>query len=299
MHVSHYQTSLCAADQCLPQIQGTLGWTYCMLYSQRCTITSFCGYPEIVASQLVGGPASQRTSLADEPYISLVPWPCLPPFQWGARFIWGPLPLEWFLQGGCWWWSPHYCIVLFCSYGSPFACPVSHTTGTPLALHDAACISLWPWEGSIGILLIRSEYNDVVLWFEQPVGLEPDLQNLIFEWLAGHVGAVIELLHIISNQVSLPCECHDGFSCLCFSTLFPREYQNPSKGQSSHCKIFMMKTLFISSYRGFLVDLLGTAFHLLGSSQLDHAWWQYLKTCSSVISVNSLKTICRKQGTVV
>jgi len=46
----------------------------------------------------------------------------------------------------------HYHIILFCSYGSPSSHPVVHNIGTPLVLHDAACISLWPREGSIGIL---------------------------------------------------------------------------------------------------------------------------------------------------
>jgi hypothetical protein len=98
---------------------------------------------------------------------------------------------------------PTYRVILFCSYGSPSSRPVDYHIGTPLVLSDAARISLWPTEGSIGILLDRSEFDEVVLLFERPLNLHADLQNSIFHWTAGHVGAVVELLRVISNQVSV------------------------------------------------------------------------------------------------
>jgi hypothetical protein len=100
----------------------------------------------------------------------------------------------------------HYRVVLFCSYGSPSSHPVCHDIGTPLSLHHAARISLWPregLEGSIGMLLTRSEFDEVVSRFKYPLNLHPDVLEMIFGWTVGHVGAVIEMLHIISSQASL------------------------------------------------------------------------------------------------
>jgi len=93
-----------------------------------------------------------------------------------------------------------YRVILFCSYGSPSARPVLHHIGTPLLLRDAARISLWPREGSIGILLKRSEFDEVVSRFEHPINLHPELLDLIFDWTVGHAGAVIEMLRVISYQ---------------------------------------------------------------------------------------------------
>ena len=104
--------------------------------------------------------------------------------------------------------AKHYRIVLFCSYGSPSSRPVSYSIGTPLVLRDAARISLWPKEGSIGILLTRFEFDEVVSQFREnfgrPLNLHPELQDLIFDWTVGHAGAVIAILQIITYQVSLP-----------------------------------------------------------------------------------------------
>jgi len=77
----------------------------------------------------------------------------------------------------------------------------------PLVLRPAARISLWPREGSegsegsIGLWLNRSELDEVVSRFERPLNLHPDLLDIIFGWTAGHVGAVIGMLHIISSQI--------------------------------------------------------------------------------------------------
>ena len=100
----------------------------------------------------------------------------------------------------------HYHIILFCSYGSPSARPVSHHIGTPLVFHNAACIS--PREGSIGILLKHSKFEEGMSQFEHPLNLHPDLLDLIFDWMVGHAGAVIKMLHVILYQVSPPSENH-------------------------------------------------------------------------------------------
>jgi hypothetical protein len=102
-----------------------------------------------------------------------------------------------------------YRVILFCSYGTPSPRPVNHRRmGAPLVLSDAASISLWPqefvWlrERSIGLLLNRSEFDEVVSRFERPLNLHPDLLDLIFDWTVGHAGTVRELLRVISYQVS-------------------------------------------------------------------------------------------------
>lgn len=109
-----------------------------------------------------------------------------------------------------------YRVILFCSYGSPSSRPVPHDIGKPLELRDAARISLWPREqlkGSIGILLKRSEFDEVVSRFERRLNLHPDLLDLIFDWTVGHAGAVIEMLRMISYQASLPGARRVGLSC--------------------------------------------------------------------------------------
>ncbi|KIL58917.1 hypothetical protein M378DRAFT_15182 [Amanita muscaria Koide BX008] len=96
-----------------------------------------------------------------------------------------------------------YRVVLFCSYGSPSSRPVPYRIGTRLVLRDAARISLWPREGSIGILLKRSEFDQIVSLYERyehKLDLHPDLQDLIFDWTVGHVGAVVAMLRVISYQ---------------------------------------------------------------------------------------------------
>jgi hypothetical protein len=90
------------------------------------------------------------------------------------------------------------------SYGSLSGRPVADTIGTPLALHVAAYISLWPTAKSVSLLLNRSEFDDVVKCFEHPVALDVGLQDLIFKWTVGHVGAVIEILKTISHKVCPP-----------------------------------------------------------------------------------------------
>ena len=182
-----------------------------------------------------------------------------------------------------------YRVILFCSYGSPMSRPVHHRIGQPLDLRDAARISLWPREGSIGILLKRSEFDEVVSLFHRPLNLHPDLLDLIFDWTVGHAGAVIEILTVISYQVSLPSANCVG---LCYSslvTLFPREPQTHDVGCDLQWKPFIPKTPFISSYRDFVVELLNAAFPRLRSSLVSQRWWHCLETCSNMARLRETK----------
>lgn len=80
---------------------------------------------------------------------------------------------------------------------------MDYKTGTPPVLADAARVSLQPTETSMGILLDRVEFNEVVARRERKLNLHPDLLDNIFNWTAGHVGAIVQLLNIVSYNVSL------------------------------------------------------------------------------------------------
>ena len=55
----------------------------------------------------------------------------------------------------------------------------------------------------MGILLDQVEFNEVVARCERKLNLHSDLLDNIFNWTSGHVGAIVQLLHILSYQVSL------------------------------------------------------------------------------------------------
>jgi len=75
---------------------------------------------------------------------------------------------------------------------------------SPPGLRPAARISLWPVKGlSPGVLLQWSEFLEVVSRSERLINVHPDLLRLIFDWTVGLVGAVIELLRLISHLVCL------------------------------------------------------------------------------------------------
>jgi len=112
---------------------------------------------------------------------------------------------------------PYYRVILFCSYGTPSSHPVEYEIGSSAGLRGAARISLWPVGSSPGILLQESEFLEVVSHFERPVYVHPDLLSLIFFWTVGHVGAVVELLRLISYLVS----CLVSSNCLSL-ILLPR-----------------------------------------------------------------------------
>jgi len=156
---------------------------------------------------------------------------------------------------------------MFCSYGSPSSEPVSYDIGTCPVLHIEARISLWPVKGGspIGMFLQWSEYLVVVSRFERPLNLHPELLSLIFNWTVGHVGAVVELLRMISYSVSLMSTPH----CLTFLILLPRKYQMGAMGNRLRCKTFIMNIPFMSSYEALTGEPLDAAF--LGISPIKQA----------------------------
>jgi hypothetical protein len=150
-------------------------------------------------------------------------------------------------------------------------------------------VSLWPREGSIGILLKHSEFDEVVSLYEHPLNLHPDLLDLIFDWKVGHAGAVIKILCVISYQVSPSSKHHVSLSYLCLLTLFPREYQKHNVGCSSQWKPFMLKTPLITSYGHSVAELLNVAFLWLQSSRISQTWWHCLETCSNMAWLTETK----------
>lgn len=56
---------------------------------------------------------------------------------------------------------------------------------------------------SVGLLLNRIEFDQIVVQDPRNLKLHPGLLDNIFNWTVGHVGAVVQLLNIISQQVSL------------------------------------------------------------------------------------------------
>jgi hypothetical protein len=96
----------------------------------------------------------------------------------------------------------YYCIILFCTYGSPSSRPVDFSIGNPPRLVPKARVSLWPTDVCPGILYTRTEYDEVVSLLDSPLNLHPDLQTLLFYWTSGHAGAVASLLTSISQQAS-------------------------------------------------------------------------------------------------
>lgn len=97
----------------------------------------------------------------------------------------------------------NYCVILFCSYRSPSACPLVYKRGTLPVLSHAALVSLRPTKKSIGLLLNRDGFDQVVARHHRKLNLHPDLLDDLFNWTVGHVGAIVQLLDAISYQVSL------------------------------------------------------------------------------------------------
>jgi hypothetical protein len=109
----------------------------------------------------------------------------------------------------------HYHVILFCSYGSPSTSPVTYRIGTPPRLRSAARVSLWQEKDSVGLLLNPTEFNEVVARYsdrpDRHVKLDPKLRAHFYNLTGGHVGALVELLYLISYQVSLDETNHLDF----------------------------------------------------------------------------------------
>ena len=98
--------------------------------------------------------------------------------------------------------SDGYRIVLFCSYGSPSARIVSYEYGSPPVVWPRiSLLPSWIFPEPVGLLLNREEFDDVVSR-SQRVKVDPGLQDFFFDSTAGHVGAVISMLEILSRNVS-------------------------------------------------------------------------------------------------
>ena len=97
--------------------------------------------------------------------------------------------------------------ILFCSYGSPSASPLDYRRGMPPLLRSAARVSLWHEKHFIGLLLNPTDFNEFVAGYtnkpERKLPLDPKLHDHFYGLTGGHVGAVVELLHLVSYQVSL------------------------------------------------------------------------------------------------
>ena len=87
----------------------------------------------------------------------------------------------------------------------PISRPVFYDAGTSLCLSVEARVTLsWPTETSIGLTNTRLGFDEVVARHERKLNLHPIILERIFDWTAGHVGAVVQLLlDLLVRQVSL------------------------------------------------------------------------------------------------
>ncbi|KAG9017626.1 hypothetical protein FRB95_006319, partial [Tulasnella sp. JGI-2019a] len=92
-------------------------------------------------------------------------------------------------------------LILFCSYGSP-SNRLNDIPGLgSLVLSPDARISLRPRStGDLGLLLTRPEYDDVLIKYPKQVLFTEDMKDAIYEWTAGHVGAIVSILEFILRR---------------------------------------------------------------------------------------------------
>ena len=99
--------------------------------------------------------------------------------------------------------------ILFCSYGSPSARPNDHAAFTPLSIGAVARVSLRPQStDDIGLLLTREEYEELLRKHPKVLAFDEGLKSAIYEWTAGHVGAVYVLIEFILDEVSTSHKIH-------------------------------------------------------------------------------------------
>jgi hypothetical protein len=104
--------------------------------------------------------------------------------------------------------SSVYHVVLFCSCGSPSITSVTYNHRTPTRLPATRRVSLVPVQhddglGTVGLLLNRVEFDEVVSQYNKDLQIDDGLREEIFEWTAGHVGAVVDILTIIVQHVCI------------------------------------------------------------------------------------------------
>ncbi|KAF8638655.1 hypothetical protein AX17_002036 [Amanita inopinata Kibby_2008] len=116
-----------------------------------------------------------------------------------------------------------YRVVAFCSYGSSASEAFEPPRGTPPVLHQAARFSLWQDSGSMGGLLLRpNEFKEVVTRFDPLCRkLDQGLQDHIYAWSGGHVGATTELLCFILEKKFMLRNHPGPFTDLDFRREFP------------------------------------------------------------------------------
>ncbi|KAF9531360.1 hypothetical protein CPB83DRAFT_904486 [Crepidotus variabilis] len=86
------------------------------------------------------------------------------------------------------------------TYGS-LTRPVNYTRYTPMALPPNARVSLRPRDASdLGLLLTREEYDEMLPNYEKKIVFDQELQTAVYEWTAGHVGAIVFLLKFILRK---------------------------------------------------------------------------------------------------
>jgi hypothetical protein len=97
-----------------------------------------------------------------------------------------------------------YRVILFCSSRSNLDCPLTYDIGWAPVLRPSARVSLRPGEQPIGLLLDRTEFDEVVARHEDHLNLHPDLLDFFFNLTTGHAGAVVRLLHLVSCHLKSP-----------------------------------------------------------------------------------------------
>ncbi|KAI9435210.1 hypothetical protein F5148DRAFT_1266966, partial [Russula earlei] len=109
--------------------------------------------------------------------------------------------------------SRYYLVILFCRYANISLGTVATNLGTPVFLRDVAHITLWHrvknnGEKMNGLLLDWHEFIDVVERYDESLKIYSDLLKQVFNWTQGHVGVVVELLYLISDNQQLRTAPH-------------------------------------------------------------------------------------------
>jgi len=90
--------------------------------------------------------------------------------------------------------------ILFCSYGSPTS-DTEVVGKTPIIINEPQRVSLQPVNhldyAPVGLLLKREEYEDFIDNRSLRSKLDDSLLDLIFDFTAGHIGAIVDFINVI------------------------------------------------------------------------------------------------------
>jgi hypothetical protein len=150
---------------------------------------------------------------------------------------------------------------------------------TPISTKKAH-ISLNPTEESVGLLLTCSEFDEVVLLHRDRPNIDPHLTTLIFKYTAGHVGAVVDILSIISNQVCFYTGNHLAAANL---SLVLRKRQKLEGVSNCQWQNFTGIFPFINSWRSLMVEILNVVLLVVMTSTIDQHWLYFLETYSGMV----------------